>query len=368
MLVLSWASLGLGVAGEAAVGVSLAFFDETRAGGRTSETMDARNVARVVQMLTVLHVVHAPHMAVFAVLGTAYALGRWRTLAAVVALYASTYVTRQKSLERGQRKWEQFQTWTLRTVEGAAKSWYGSVRVVHDGKVSEAAQSSPHVFAYHPHSMVPAGAVWFHMLPDFSARFRGIQPVTLAASVLFKAPIVRELAAWLGVRAVSREIFRSTLREQGAVVVCPGGQHEMQEHGGPMEETIVLCTKHKGFIRIAIEERARVVPVICFGESKSWTNIMAKPGRYLYRRFRFGFTPLLAVGYLGILPLPRRVPITFVIGEPMVLPDPDALTGLAKESDVDAFHATYYSQVERLFDEHKSKAGFPELCLVMKND
>ena len=49
------------------------------------------------------------------------------------------------------------------------------------------------------------------MLPKFSERFKDVRPVTLAASVIFKAPVVREIAAWLGVRSVQRDVFRSAL-------------------------------------------------------------------------------------------------------------------------------------------------------------
>ena len=127
--------------------------------------------------------------------------------------------------------------WAKELIEGAATSWYGSVRIVHACEEAEAEvdiAATPLVYGYHPHAMIPAAAVWFPMLPKFSERFKDVRPVTLAASVIFKAPVVREIAAWLGVRSVQRDVFRSALREERAVVICPGGQREMTEHfGGP---------------------------------------------------------------------------------------------------------------------------------------
>ncbi|ABO99076.1 predicted protein [Ostreococcus lucimarinus CCE9901] len=367
---LSWTSLGLSVASEAAVAASLAFFDvqdEGEAGrgaARGREGLDFRDVARVATLLSIAHVLHAPHAVIFATLATVYALGSSGALASIVVLYASTYFL-QRDLERGRRKWDAFRAWSSRWIEGAAKAWHGSVRMIHDG--AHGAGSTPLVFAYHPHSLIPAGAVWFHFLPQFGRRFENVKPVTLAASVLFKPPFVRELAAWLGVRSVSQEIFRSTLRHERAVVVCPGGQGEMCEHvGGLKEETITLCTKHRGFVRLAIEEKARLVPVVCFGESSSWRNLLRHPGRYLYRRFRVA-TPLLAVGYLGILPIPARVPLTFVVGDPMSLPEPDD-AGRARESDVEIAHAAYYREVARLFAKHKGASGFPNLNLKLLHE
>jgi len=388
--VLSVGSLVLGILGEICVAFSLAFFaskdddDDKGADAKSSSkstsrpslrNLDARNALRVVQLLAVLNVLHAPQALIFAVLATGWFLGRF-ALVAFCAFYASSYVFAQKELEQGRRKWDAFQSWAADVVESAAKSWYGDVRLVFandddaadDDNNSDAGekQSAPLIFGYHPHSLIPAGAVWFWMLPAFSEKYRNVKPVTLAASVLFKAPFVREMAAWLGVRSVSREVFQSSLRADGAVVVCPGGQGEMCEHvGGLSEDVITLCTKHKGFVRMAIEERAKLVPVVVFGESSSWRNILRHPGRYFYSRFRLAM-PLFAVGYLGFLPIPARVPLTFVIGAPMSVPEPDA-RGEARESDVLNAHRAYYDEIARLFHEHREESGFPNLRLEIKD-
>lgn len=388
--VLSVGALVLGVLGEICVAFSLAFFaskdddDDAKSSSlksksksrRSLRNLDARNALRVVQLLAVLNVLHAPQALIFAVLATGWFLGRF-SLVAFCALYASSYVFAQKELEQGRRKWDAFQSWAADVVESAAKSWYGDVRIVfanddddnNDNNSDDDGEekSAPRlIFGYHPHSLIPAGAVWFWMLPAFAEKYRNVKPVTLAASVLFKAPFVREMAAWLGVRSVSREVFQSSLRADGAVVVCPGGQGEMCEHvGGLSEDVITLCTKHKGFVRMAIEERAKLVPVVVFGESSSWRNVLRHPGRYFYSRFRLAM-PLFAVGYLGFLPIPARVPLTFVIGAPMSVPEPDA-RGEARESDVLKTHRAYYDEIARLFHEHREESGFANLRLEIKD-
>ena len=383
---LSVGALVLGVFGEICVAFSLAFFASeddaydakssklSKSNSRRSlRNLDARNALRVVQLLAVLNVLHAPQALIFAVLATGWFLGRF-ALVAFVAFYALSYnVFAQKELEQGRRKWDAFQSWAADVVESAAKSWYGDVRLVFandddddDDAVYEEKSAAPLIFGYHPHSLIPAGAVWFWMLPAFAEKYRNVKPVTLAASVLFKAPFVREMAAWLGVRSVSREVFQSSLRADGAVVVCPGGQGEMCEHvGGLSEDVITLCTKHKGFVRMAIEERAKLVPVVVFGESSSWRNVLRHPGRYFYSRFRLAM-PLFAVGYLGFLPIPARVPLTFVIGAPMSVPEPDA-RGEARESDVLKTHRAYYDEIARLFHEHREESGFANLRLEIKD-
>jgi 2-acylglycerol O-acyltransferase 2 len=227
--------------------------------------------------------------------------------------------------------------------------------------------SPPTVFGYHPHGLIPTGSIWMSMTREFRERFGGLKPVTLAASALFRAPVVRELAAWMGVRSVSSSIFISALTRERAVVVVPGGQREMAEHiGGVSEEEMVFCTKHRGFIRIAIECHAQLVPVVVFGESASYRNVWRSMGRFFYKKFRMAM-PLFAVGYGGVLPLPSRVPLTFVIGAPLTLPKPDA-HGVARASDIERAHAEYYARVRRMFEKHKAASGFPNLKLTLKHD
>jgi len=416
---LSWSALGGSIASESLVAISLAFFDdgsrktrskmcddtnvraresegegvmrestresttlsesrrETSAAPRTMVSVDVRSVAHVMHMLAVLQLIHAPQYFICAVLCTGYAIGGLWTSAVIVVSYSLSFLNTRR-YEQGKKSWLAFQTWTRDVVEQAAVSWYGSVRVVCLDEVGDEIaltsmdnnrgdESGPLVFAYHPHGLIPTGSIWMSMTREFRERFKGLKPVTLAASALFRAPIVRELAAWVGVRSVSTSIFETTLRTEGAVVVVPGGQREMAEHiGGVNEEEIVLCTKHRGFIRIAIQERARLCPIVVFGESASYTNLWRSTGRFFYKKFRMS-VPLFAVGYGGVLPLPARVPLTFVIGKPVSLPEPDE-NGAARPEDIERVHKAYYSSIETMFEKHKAASGFPNLRLKFKHD
>ena len=65
-------------------------------------------------------------------------------------------------------------------------------------------------------------------MPSFRALLPpGLRPVPLTASVCTTVPLLRDIVMWLGARVVSRRTFEHTLRERGAVLVCPGGQAEM---------------------------------------------------------------------------------------------------------------------------------------------
>lgn len=383
MAALSWIALGGSVASETLVAVSLAFFNvETTTmkvdATRIKTKSNAESILHVMHMLVVLQIIHAPHYVIFAVLFTGYAIGGVGLALATVVAYSTSFVFTPR-YEQGKKSWLAFQTWTSAVIEHAAASWYGSVRVLClDENDDETLLSSDDfkfedddgartVFGYHPHGLIPTGSIWMSMTREFRERFKGLKPVTLAASALFRAPLVRELAAWMGVRSVSSSIFISALKRERAVIVVPGGQREMAEHiGGVNEEEIVFCTKHRGFIRIAIECNARLVPVVVFGESASYKNLWRSMGRFFYKNFRMAM-PLFAVGYGGVLPWPSRVPLTFIIGAPIALPKPDA-RGVARATDIERAHVEYYARIERMFEKHKAASGFPNLKLTFKHD
>ena len=180
---------------------------------------------------------------------------------------------------------------------------------------------------------------------------------------------MRDVAMWAGARNVSRNVFLKSLREQGAVVLCPGGQAELVEHvGGDGDDVVTLCTRHRGFIRIAIEENAHLVPVFVFGESQATRNIIKWKAaqRWTYKRLGFPM-PFLPGGFKGFLPIPAPLPLSFVVGEPIKVPEPGP-GGTALEEDVLRTCDEYYQRIRDLFERYKVSSGFPHLRLVFKDD
>lgn len=334
------------------------------------------------QMLLVLHVIHAPHLILLAIITTVLIAApsvMWSatTFAVLAAAYSPTF--RGAPGSTGLRSWTAFQAWATRVVEDAARRWHGECRVVRDGDewqfcdgVDEGDKDPVKrvIFGYHPHGLYPAAACWFHLTPQFATLFPSVpSPVTLGASVIFRVPLLRDVAMWAGARNVSRGTFLSSLRERGAVVLCPGGQAELVEHvGGQTDDTVTLCTRHKGFIRIAIEQRACLVPVFCFGESQALTNLWKWKAaqRWTYKRLGFPM-PFLAVGFKGFLPLPAPLPLSFIVGEPVNVPPPGE-DGQALQADVDRVCAEYYERIQDLFERYKASSGFAHLRLVLKHD
>lgn len=207
-------------------------------------------------------------------------------------------------------------------------------------------------------------------MPSFKQHFPGARVVTLTASVLFFPPFIRDIAGWAGFRQVSRPTFLAALKEGRSVICCPGGQAEMLHawrafQPGSKRE-LVLCTRHKGFCRVAIEHATPLVPVLALGEALQLRNAIDLPALQAFTYKRLGFpVPFILVGRWGS-PAPRAVPLVYVIGAPLTPPPHTPGRAVAPE-DVDDLHRRYYESVGDLFRRYRHlHPEFQEARLVLE--
>ncbi|WIA28105.1 hypothetical protein OEZ86_010685 [Tetradesmus obliquus] len=226
-----------------------------------------------------------------------------------------------------------------------------------------------YIFGFQPHGLYPTGAGFLPWMPSFKQHFPGVNPVTLTATVIFFPPFIRDICCWAGFRQVSKRTFLSALAERGAVMFCPGGQAELVHAWRSFlpegQRQLVLQTRHKGFCRIAIEQQAALVPVLALGESLQLANALNLPSlqQYTYRKLGFP-VPFILRGRWGLSPFPRKVPLVYVIGKPLV-PPPHAGQPVAA-ADVDALHAAYYGALEDLYARyHHLHPAFKGAQLVL---
>ena len=298
----------------------------------------------------------------------------------------------------GCREWPAFQRWirprlcriTQRLLGGAVRylgePWPESEAESKDsGAGQESVQENARggvrrptkrkfIFAYHPHALYPIGVLMFKLLPGFEDALPPSvpKPVTLVASVIFRIPVLRDLACWAGCREVSRSVFCQALEERGVVALIPGGQGELCEaprahlpiHLSP---EVVLNAKHKGFVRIALETGASLVPVVCFGEIFQLTNLLDFPRVHTMQAWTyktFGFpVPFLPSGRVPGVPLPlaARGGLAFVVGRPLPVARYEG-EGPVPQPLIDATHQAYYQAVKNLYDKHAPR--FPDYAEV----
>ena len=96
-------------------------------------------------------------------------------------------------------------------------------------------------------------------LIDIEARFAG-------ASIVFMAPVVRELLLLMGVRDASRSTVRALLASNHSVAIQPGGIWEMVMSDSSQEA--LYFQRSLGFVRLALEAGRPLLPCYSFGENQ----------------------------------------------------------------------------------------------------
>merc|ERR1719401_2359817 len=114
----------------------------------------------------------------------------------------------------------------------------------------------------------------------------GRRVLTLSASVLFRIPLVRELALWTGCIDASRPVAARALRRGHSLMVIPGGEMEqIRTQDGC--EGVCLSTR-LGFVKLALETGAALVPCYAFGCVDLYSTYSALHGPREWLRKRFG--------------------------------------------------------------------------------
>ena len=96
------------------------------------------------------------------------------------------------------------------------------------------------------------------------ARFGKTPPVYCTDAFTHAMVLFRDMIQWLGCREVSRDAIDICIKRQEDVVLIPGGQTEIFATCSWIKE-VTVYTGHKGFIRMAMQSNADLVPIFSFG-------------------------------------------------------------------------------------------------------
>ncbi|XP_037263744.1 diacylglycerol O-acyltransferase 2-like isoform X2 [Falco rusticolus] len=252
-------------------------------------------------------------------------------------------------------------------------TWPGSSTTgTHQRKLVKTHDLSPshnYIIGSHPHGILCVGAFCNFITGStgFGEMFPGIRPFLTTLAGNFRLPIFREYLMSGGLCPVTRRAIGYLLSKNGtgnAVAIVIGGAAESLSCR-PGVTTLIL-KKRKGFVRMALQHGAYLVPSFSFGENDLFRQVVFEEGswmRSIQQRFQkmMGFAPcvfygrgLTSVRSRGFLPYAR--PITTVVGEPVMVPkieDPSC-------EMVDMYHEMYICSLLKLFNENKTKYGLSE--------
>ena len=236
-----------------------------------------------------------------------------------------------------------------------------------------------YIFLYHPHGVISMGANAALMTNgcQFSQVFCPETEVPkrygVTLNVTFWAPIFREWLLSLGYISCNKSTLVARLRQPGvSIVLVPGGAAEaLYAHRSNFRLHI---KNRKGFVKLAMETKASLVPCLGFGENESFETYFpaadqneASPAssktsfwsRLVPVQSLFEWQQRLCKLLSFSLPivtkiLPNRRPIHVVVGEPVEF-QPGA--------SLEECHAQYLDALQKLYDNEKAKYGYQHIPL-----
>ena len=204
--------------------------------------------------------------------------------------------------------------------------------------------------AVHPHGVM----TWNHVLfATDSVGFLSAAVVgprrDLAASVLFRIPLLRDLLLALGCVDAGLRTCHRALKAGLSLQLYVGGERE-QLLSATARESVVVAASRRGFVRLACEYDVPIVPVYVFGEDRLYSaSTFALPLRLaLAHRTRVAIP--LAWGRWGT-PWPKHEQLLMVVGKPMRI----AGEGTSNER-VERGLRQYCAELTALYDRHRGSA------------
>ena len=226
-----------------------------------------------------------------------------------------------------------------------------------------------YLFAGVPHGLFPIGMVLLGWC-NFALPWRRIRAA--AASVTLRLPVWRQIGLWNGGIDVSRASIIKALRAGDNVLVAMDGIAGMFTGRTAAKEEVFLLGRRKGLVRIALQTRTPMVPFVCFGNTRT-VRPLSDPAGVMERLSRLlGVSLIVPTGRFG-LPIPKRVPITVVIGKALPLPprrtshDSTASSGdyEPSEAEVDDLHAELVDALKELYYRWRVAGGYSGIELAV---
>lgn len=252
-----------------------------------------------------------------------------------------------------------------------AAGWFGGGVWLHVSR--EALQCmggpAPTLWCMHPHGTSIGfgfslnGAVRFktgddkHAPPEIVENVPAKRRATcdgVMAPVLFRIPLLRQILLGFGCATPATKERMCDLMKRGIDFgILPGGMHEVALYARGRDRIY----SRPGFIKYALQHGVCLLPAFTFGESDLYQSLQVPLYRSLchFTLTRFGFILPCFWGPRWWCPLLPRddVALNTVVAEPIPLPRIPNPTC----ADVEQWHGTYVSALQRLYDAHKAQFG-----------
>lgn len=225
-----------------------------------------------------------------------------------------------------------------------------------------------YIFGYHPHGIISHGA-WAAFATDalgFSEKFPGITNSLCTLESNFQLPLYREYVLSMGLQSVSKQSITNALTRGGpnnegmgrGVTIVIGGARESLE-AQPKTLRLVI-NERKGFIKLALQTGADLVPVLAFGENDLYDQLdphehpwLHGLQRYFLKAWKFTVPLLHGRGIFNydVGLMPYRRPLNIVVGKPI----PVVQAGNPDNTEINRLHDLYVEELQKIWDRYKDE-------------
>ena len=228
-----------------------------------------------------------------------------------------------------------------------------------------AEKGTPHLIGLEPHSVLPLSIVafgkYFFYTESTPACVRDAR--ALATPAIFVVPFLRQLWTWLGMEAIDRKSMLSVLRAGRTALIIPGGVAECLEMRRGVET--VYLRKRFGFVKLAIQTGASLMPAFAFGQSETYSYVRLGPPLCSEKTVSriaavIRLAPMAFWGR-GLSFVPRRVRMKIVVGRPVETTKEEN----PSNERVAAKLAEFIDEMVRLHETHKERYGYGGQRLVV---
>ncbi len=163
------------------------------------------------------------------------------------------------------------------------------------GEVLPTPPQEPVIYAIYPHGQYSLTLLlYFALNPKFKAAKAAVH------SALFYLPLFSTVLGWIGATSVAEEDLKRHLRQGTSIYMIPGGLADIANTGLDVK-------KRSGFLRVARETGAKVVPLWCPMDRYYYRQYL--PFGRVFERFSYFPIPLLLWGVWWCPLLPRSPPV-----------------------------------------------------------
>ncbi len=238
---------------------------------------------------------------------------------------------------------------------GVAFVKYFPMRCILEDEGSILNEERPLLFAGVPHGLFPIGMLAL-ALCNCLLPFRWTRGA--AASIVLRLPTWRQVLGWNGGIDVSRNAIINALKQGDNVAVMSDGIAGMfaADLGMRKGKEVMLLKKRRGLVRIALETGSPLVPFVCFGNTRACLPATDSCGVMESLSRLLGVSLIWPAGRWG-LPVPKRVPVTIIIGGALDAPSKDPIAEPPEEM-VDDMHKRLMKEVEAMYYKWRDAAGY----------